>query len=257
MKNTRCFILSVLILSSCAVPTLAYYHPDEGRWLSRDPITERGGLNLYGFCLNAPTLFVDTLGDSILPSSGGSTTNNPVPPPPSSPPPAGECRVSVACFPIAVGQSHCFVIFEDSNGAQSACRGGNSRRRMGSNSSGGGRTPSHCNPCCGFWGTVVTECGTYGPGFVDYGVPGTVVTVISQGPQVCAARSCVQNQMGTGPTGISLIENGCIRYGVLGPNSNTALHDSFSRCGLPTTLPPGVSAPGWRDFSTDDANCHE
>jgi hypothetical protein len=42
MKNTRCFILSVLILSSCAVPTLAYYHPDEGRWLSRDPIGENG-----------------------------------------------------------------------------------------------------------------------------------------------------------------------------------------------------------------------
>ena len=40
MKNTQCFLLSVLILSCCGVQSLAYYHPDEGRWLSRDPIVE-------------------------------------------------------------------------------------------------------------------------------------------------------------------------------------------------------------------------
>jgi RHS repeat-associated protein len=26
-----------------------YYNPGTGRWLSRDPIGEKGGLNLYGF----------------------------------------------------------------------------------------------------------------------------------------------------------------------------------------------------------------
>ena len=31
-----------------------YYRADTGRWLSRDPIMEHGGLNLYGFVLNNP-----------------------------------------------------------------------------------------------------------------------------------------------------------------------------------------------------------
>ena len=31
-----------------------YYSPDMGRWLSRDPIEERGGLNLYAFVNNDP-----------------------------------------------------------------------------------------------------------------------------------------------------------------------------------------------------------
>ncbi|TAE93461.1 MAG: RHS repeat-associated core domain-containing protein [Verrucomicrobia bacterium] len=29
-----------------------YYHPQTGRWINRDPIEERGGLNLYGFVGN-------------------------------------------------------------------------------------------------------------------------------------------------------------------------------------------------------------
>ena len=32
----------------------AFYNPTTGRWLTRDPIGERGGKNLYGFVRNAP-----------------------------------------------------------------------------------------------------------------------------------------------------------------------------------------------------------
>ncbi len=39
-----------------------YYHTNLGRWLSRDPIGERGGLNLYAFVDNKPTLAFDMLG---------------------------------------------------------------------------------------------------------------------------------------------------------------------------------------------------
>ena len=39
-----------------------YYDPATGRWPSRDPIGERGGVNLYGFCLNRATLAFDILG---------------------------------------------------------------------------------------------------------------------------------------------------------------------------------------------------
>ncbi len=39
-----------------------YYSPPLGRWLSRDPIEEQGGLNLYGFVNNDPVNKWDKLG---------------------------------------------------------------------------------------------------------------------------------------------------------------------------------------------------
>ncbi len=39
-----------------------YYGPRLGRWLSRDPIMESGGANLYGYVQNAPTFDSDSLG---------------------------------------------------------------------------------------------------------------------------------------------------------------------------------------------------
>ena len=38
------------------------YSPDTGRWLNRDPIGEKGGVNLYGFVGNEPVGRVDVLG---------------------------------------------------------------------------------------------------------------------------------------------------------------------------------------------------
>ncbi|HQL76006.1 MAG: tRNA3(Ser)-specific nuclease WapA precursor [Planctomycetes bacterium ADurb.Bin126] len=39
-----------------------YYDPRNGKWLSRDPLAEEGGLNLYGFCRNNPIDSFDPLG---------------------------------------------------------------------------------------------------------------------------------------------------------------------------------------------------
>jgi len=39
-----------------------YYSPELGRWLSRDPIGENGGWNLYGMVGNNPTNYIDLLG---------------------------------------------------------------------------------------------------------------------------------------------------------------------------------------------------
>ena len=41
-----------------------FYSPALGRWLNADPTGEQGGLNLHGFCANAPINCIDTLGCS-------------------------------------------------------------------------------------------------------------------------------------------------------------------------------------------------
>jgi hypothetical protein len=41
----------------------AFYDPLVGRWLNRDPIEEKGGLNLYCYVQNSPTTRVDPYGD--------------------------------------------------------------------------------------------------------------------------------------------------------------------------------------------------
>ncbi|MBN2684666.1 MAG: hypothetical protein JXR40_05260 [Pontiellaceae bacterium] len=41
-----------LALAACSINARAYYNPEQGRWLNRDPIEENGGLNLYGFVEN-------------------------------------------------------------------------------------------------------------------------------------------------------------------------------------------------------------
>jgi RHS repeat-associated protein len=38
------------------------YDPETGRWISRDPIAERGGLNIYAYVMNDPINLVDPLG---------------------------------------------------------------------------------------------------------------------------------------------------------------------------------------------------
>jgi hypothetical protein len=45
---------------------LAYYNPATGTWLSRDPIGEQGGLNLYGFVANDAVNRADRLGLEIF-----------------------------------------------------------------------------------------------------------------------------------------------------------------------------------------------
>jgi len=75
-----------------------YYNPELGRWISRDPIEEQGGYNLYGMIKNNPLLGWDNLGQNkfhdwckiiifIIGLAGGDPgAGDPDPPPPPPPP---------------------------------------------------------------------------------------------------------------------------------------------------------------------------
>ena len=54
------------------------YDPATGRWLSRDPIGEEGGINLYGYVGNNPVMYLDPLGlyDVGFFGAGGNTVGN-------------------------------------------------------------------------------------------------------------------------------------------------------------------------------------
>jgi len=58
---TRLLLLAGLLIGFAPVAQ-AFYNPSTGRWLSRDPIEERGGVNLHGFVRNRSVDFVDADG---------------------------------------------------------------------------------------------------------------------------------------------------------------------------------------------------
>lgn len=61
-----------------------YYDPVTGRWPSRDPIQEQGGVNLYGFVGNDPVRRIDVIGERSwepYPGTGLTTDPNTTPTP--------------------------------------------------------------------------------------------------------------------------------------------------------------------------------
>jgi hypothetical protein len=62
MKNLKFILLALVHLVFLANSAQAHYDPNIGRWLSRDPIVERGGVNLYQFVGNDSVANWDYLG---------------------------------------------------------------------------------------------------------------------------------------------------------------------------------------------------
>lgn len=52
MKDFKFILLALVHLIFLANSAQAHYDPNIGRWVSRDPVAERGGVNLYGFVEN-------------------------------------------------------------------------------------------------------------------------------------------------------------------------------------------------------------
>ena len=62
MKSMKYLIITVVLLVSSTLHSPAYYHPEQGRWISRDPIEELGGRNLYTFVGNDAIGKIDPFG---------------------------------------------------------------------------------------------------------------------------------------------------------------------------------------------------
>jgi uncharacterized protein RhaS with RHS repeats len=60
LKNK--ILLAAAVAFFAALKVQAFYDPSTGRWFGRDPIQEKGGLNLYGFVGNTPVSSIDHLG---------------------------------------------------------------------------------------------------------------------------------------------------------------------------------------------------
>lgn len=52
----------IILLAFSERPAAAYYNPQVGRWLNRDPIGEEGGFNAYGVAINNVVNTVDGFG---------------------------------------------------------------------------------------------------------------------------------------------------------------------------------------------------
>ena len=79
-----------------------HYSPALGRFLSRDPIQEQGGLNLYVFCRNDSILIVDRLGGAFYCPGGCNTVDTYAPIVGYRPTPEQE-RYSAIAAAIAAG----------------------------------------------------------------------------------------------------------------------------------------------------------
>jgi hypothetical protein len=55
-------VLFTLLVAVCASNSFAYYQAQQGRWMSRDPIAEQGGVNVYAYGGNKPLNGYDSLG---------------------------------------------------------------------------------------------------------------------------------------------------------------------------------------------------
>ncbi len=88
-----------------------YYNPSTGRWISRDPIGEKGGSNLYGFVRNNGVSDVDELG--LIPPDLPPPNYMPPPrPKPLPPDPTGFALCIRDVNPVGFGENALLIGFK-------------------------------------------------------------------------------------------------------------------------------------------------
>jgi uncharacterized protein RhaS with RHS repeats len=70
MNTLKRIFLAVAGLFVLTHTLQAHYDPNLGRWISRDPIAEEGGTNMYGFVGNDGISYVDPKGNKAVPNPG-------------------------------------------------------------------------------------------------------------------------------------------------------------------------------------------
>ena len=104
MWKGKLLVSALLLWLAFAPLAQAFYNPSTGRWLSRDPLGERGGANLHGFVDNNPANRFDALGLQALPvpvPPGPPTNIIPFPTPTPVPRPIGPPQIA-ACVAVAI-----------------------------------------------------------------------------------------------------------------------------------------------------------
>ncbi|MFO1511321.1 MAG: RHS repeat-associated core domain-containing protein [Verrucomicrobiota bacterium] len=64
-QKVNWLIVMVIALAGLLPAARAFYAPTQQRWVNRDPINEKGGINLYSSVRNEPVGFVDPLGEEL------------------------------------------------------------------------------------------------------------------------------------------------------------------------------------------------
>lgn len=102
------FATAIAVLFTANIAS-AFLDPNLGRWITRDPIGEQGGLNLYGYVGNNPINRVDPLGLLTVVVVGG--------PSPSSPDNSSGNPLGYASIAVTGGGIYSFGTgYKDSNG---------------------------------------------------------------------------------------------------------------------------------------------
>ncbi|MDB4673550.1 hypothetical protein OAF27_01935 [Verrucomicrobiales bacterium] len=205
-----------------------YYRADTGRWLSRDPIGERGGVNLYSFVSNDPIGSTDFI---------------------------GLCKVEIHYNEVKAGRHHAYLVITDTDGSRTTFRagpggsGGSSQSlagdsgdasRRGRSPSGGGhpaRSGANSARTAPF-GPITAETMPYEESIDFRDTPEVEPQTVMDNDLPC---DCVKEKLEEFKKKINESDT---RYELFSANSNTAVNDALEHLGIDPPEPP-VNAPAW------------